>query len=458
MTEAVVELPPEQPREAPRSLLRQILAQGVTAGLIKLAAIVFSYLFLILLARNISEAEYGRYGFAISLVVFLGALATGGQQTAIVRFWPQFLGQGDPARAKGALWLGFGTVLAFSFVIMLLAVLVVSLGKLVNPGLATGYLYAAAFMVLPAGLCAFQSAALRAQGSVVGALLPSDILHRGGLLLALLFLLLQGGSEITAESMLWISGLLWLLVLAPQTVRILVGARRAAPDVAADYGIAGWRSSGAVFLALTLFGVLSQSADVLVLGLYFGPEETGGYFAALKVASLFLLFFLAANILSGPMISRAFHRGDLAEVQRICRAVSGLMVVPALLGLAIVVFAGPQILGFFGPAYSEAYPLLTVLATGTVCFILNGPAGSVLMMTGNERTLLKMLCISRVGMVVLQVALVPLIGPLGAALGNAFGNIALSLWARQFLRRCLGVDPSFVSLLSGRSKAAEARP
>ena len=456
MTEAAADPPTREPRKAPRGLLRELLSNGAKAGVIKVAAITLSYLFLIVLARNVTEAEYGRYGFAISLLVFLGVLANGGQPMAILRFWPQYLGQGDPARAKGALVLGFGTVLAASLGVMLLAALAVSLAKLFHPQLTTGYLYAAAFMILPAGLAAFQSSALRAQGSVVGAMLPTGVLHRGGLFLALL-LLLHWGKMVTAESILWISALVWLLVLMPQTVGILAGARKSVAAEAADYRIAGWRSSCAVFLALALLDALSHSADVIVLGLYFGPEQTGGYFAALKVASLFLMFFGAANVLTGPMISRAFHSGDLAEVQRICRTVSGMMLLPALLGLAILVLAGRQILGLFGPAYAEAHLLMVVLASGTACVILAGPSATVLMMTGHERTFLKIQAVSRVSMVATQIVLVPLLGPLGAALGHAFWSIVLCLSNRYFVRRRLGVEPSVASLLPGRAKAAEAR-
>ena len=457
MMEAAVELPLDERRKGPHSLVRELLAQGAKAGLIKVAAIALSYLFLIVLARNVSEAEYGRYGFAISLLIVLGVLASSGQPTAIVRYWPQYLGQGDAARAKGALSLGFAAVLAASFGVMLLAAIAISLAKLVFPGLETGYLYAAAFMVLPAGLTAFQSSALRAQGSVVGALLPTGVLHRGGLILALLAML-HWGSDISAASVLWISGVLWLVVLAPQTVGILVGARRIAQAQAANYDIPGWRSSCATFLALGLLSVLGQSADVVVLGLYYGPEETGGYFVALKVASLFLIFFASVNVLTGPMISRAFHAGDVEEVQRICRTISGMMLVPTLLGLAVLVFAGRQILGLFGPAYVEAYLLMIVLASGTAFAILAGPSGAALTMTGHEGRFLKILGVSRVAMIATQVALVPLIGPLGAALANAFWNIAFCLWARRCLLRHLGVDSSVFSLLPGRSTAVKARP
>ena len=215
-------------RKAPASLLRYFLAHGSSAAAIKLAAVILSYLFLILLARSVDEAEYGRYGFAISLTVFLGILANCGQGMAILRFWAQFQAKDDPARAKGAMLRSYLTVLIGAGGVVGLAFLGVALAKLLNPALDAGYLYAAAFLTFPSAIAAYQGAAMRALGFVARAMLPTDIFHRGVMVLALLYLL--GSSlELSAELVLWISGGLWLVLLIPQAVRIVRETRRQAP-------------------------------------------------------------------------------------------------------------------------------------------------------------------------------------------------------------------------------------
>ncbi len=433
-------------RKAPASLLRYFITHGSAASAIKLTAVILSYLFLILLARNVDAAEYGRYGFAISLTVFLGILANCGQGMAILRFWPQFLAGDDPARAKGVMIRSYGTVLVGAGATVGLAFLVVTLAKVINPGLDAGYLYAAAFLTFPSTLAAYQGAAMRALGFVARAMLPTEIFHRGFMVLALLYLI---GSrlQLSAELMLWTSGLLWLVLLVPQAIKIVSEMRRQAPGVEPNLDIPAWRGASLGLWGLGVLGILSQSSDVVVLGLYLGPEETGSYFVALKVATMFVIFFAVSNVLTAPMISRSFHGGDRAEVQRICRTMCSLMVVPALAGLLVVIFAGDLVLGLFGPGFAESHLVFVILSAGFVITVLAGPANLLLTMTGHEGKYLQILGSTRIAMVLAQVLLIPVLGPLGAAVGNALGQLGLVIWTRWFAIRHLAVDPTVFCLL-----------
>ena len=454
MTQAPADRDPIAARKASSSLLRYFLTHGSAAALIKLVAILLSYLFLILLARSVDEAEYGRYGFAISLTVFLGILANCGQGTAILRFWPQFQAENDPARAKGALLRSYTTVLVGTGSVVGLVFLAVTLVKLTTPGMDAGYLYAAAFLTFPSALAAYQGAAMRALGFVARAMLPSEIFHRGFLVLALLYLI--GGSlEISAELVLWISGVLWIAFLVPQAFTIIKETRHQATVARANLDIPAWRATSLGLWGLAVLGILSQSSDVVVLGLYYGPEETGTYFVALKVASLFVIFFATASVLTAPMISRAFHGGEGGEVQRICRTICSLLILPAICGMLVVVLAGDLVLGLFGPGFAEGQLVLVVLSAGFVIHVLAGPANMLLMMTGYEGKYLQILGTTRIAMVLAQVLLIPLLGPLGAAAGSAFGQIALAVWTRYFTLRHLGVDPTVLCLLGLRPRPGE---
>ncbi len=441
-------------RKAPASLFRYFLTHGSVGSVIKLAAVILSYLFLILLARSVDPAEYGRYGFAISLTVFLGILANCGQGMAILRFWPQFQAGDDPARAKGVMIRSYVTVLAGAGATVGLAFLVVTLAKLVNPGLDAGYLYAAAFLTFPSTLAAYQGAAMRALGFVARAMLPTEIFHRGFMLIALLYLI-GSNLQLSAELVLWTSGLLWLALLVPQAVKIVSEMRRQAPGVEPDLDIPAWRGTSLGLWGLGVLGILSQSSDVVVLGLYFGPEETGSYFVALKVATMFVIFFAVSNVLTAPMISSSFHAGDHDEVQRICRTMCSLLVVPALAGLLIVIFAGDLLLSLFGPSFAESHLILAILSAGFVINVLAGPANLLLTMTGHERKYLQILGSTRIAMVLAQVLLIPVLGPLGAAVGSALGQVALVVWTRWFAVRHLAVDPTVLCLLRARPGAGE---
>ena len=441
-------------RQAPASLFRYFLTHGSAAALIKLTAVILSYLFLILLARSVDEAEYGRYGFAISLTVFLGVLANCGQGVAILRFWPQFQAGADLARAKGVLIRSYATVLVGAGATVGLAFLAVTLAKVINPELDVGYLYAAAFLTFPSTVAIYQSSAMRALGFVARAMLPTEIFHRGFMVLALLYLI--GISlQLSAELVLWISGILWTIFLIPQAVKIITEMRSQAPAAKANLNIPAWRGASLGLWGLGVLGILSQSSDVVVLGLYYGPEETGTYFVALKVASVFAIFFGTTNVLTAPMISMAFHSGNYDEVQRICRTICSLLILPVACGILIVVFAGDLVLGLFGSGFSEGHLIFAVLSASFVTYVLSGPSTMLLTMTGHEGKYLQILGTTRVAMVLAQVLLIPVLGPLGAAIGNLLGQLALAVWTRWFALRHLAVDPTVLCLLDTRPRPAE---
>lgn len=431
--------------------LRFLLAHGMAAAAIKGAALLLSYSFLILFARNVSEAEYGRYAFAVSLCVLLSIVATLGQSTAILRFWSQFLSQNDPSRAKGVLWLGYRTVLIGTAAVIATGGLVVATLDFFYPELPTGYLYAGLFLIFPSAIAGYQASTMRALGYVTRALVPTEILHRGSLPLVVIAVLFSGAAP-SAVAVLWASGLLWILFLVPQGLRVLRHVEQQLPNVKARFDLPGWRGASLGLWALAVLGVMSQSSDIIVLGLLLTPEATAGYFVALKLALLFFVLSATVNILTGPMISRAYHGGNLRELQNICHAVCSLLLLPCVTAFLVFLFAGDLVLGLFGANYAKAELLVVVLSFGAMIHVLTGPSYSLLVMTGSERTFLQILAVTRVAMVVLQFALIPLLGPLGAALGNAIGQIALALWARRATLRAIGVEPSVLCLLPARAK------
>src|SRR5260370_8307219 len=51
------------------------------------------------LIRQLPAAEYGRYTFVLSVLVYIGLLATFGQDQGLLRYLPEVLGRGDRAAA-----------------------------------------------------------------------------------------------------------------------------------------------------------------------------------------------------------------------------------------------------------------------------------------------------------------------------------------------------------------------
>src|ERR1700687_4401925 len=52
------------------------------------------------LIRRLPAAEYGRYTFVLSVLVYIALLATFGQDQGLLRYLPEVLGRGDRAAAQ----------------------------------------------------------------------------------------------------------------------------------------------------------------------------------------------------------------------------------------------------------------------------------------------------------------------------------------------------------------------
>jgi len=107
-------------------------------------------------------------------------------------------------------------------------------------------------------------------------------------------------------------------------------------------------------------------------------------------------------------------------------------------------------LGFLGPAFGDGDPFLFVFAVGFGFNAVCGPVGYLLMLSGNERSYLKILFVCNSFGLAIQCMLIPLIGAIGAAIGSAAALVASGIWARMIAVEKIGVDPTLFSLIAPR--------
>src|SRR5690606_25905161 len=136
-----------------------------------------------------------------------------GQQTAILRYWPEESVAERPHKALEALRSG-GAVTIIAGIAVTLALLLGGIaGRLL--GLEDAHIIAAATLILPLALAEYWSSALRAQGSVWTALTPRDIVWRVGVPL-LVVGLFYAGVTLSGAAALLLTAAVLALALALQ--------------------------------------------------------------------------------------------------------------------------------------------------------------------------------------------------------------------------------------------------
>jgi O-antigen/teichoic acid export membrane protein len=161
------------------TLLRKGAWRAVGSLGIKVATAGLTYLTFVVLARTMTQVEYGHFAFGLALATVLAVAAAFGQPNAILRFWSESQAAGKPQEATQAVRSGTTLIaLAAVAISIVLCIGVFAVTGTVTLSDTTTHFYGAAFLILPMALAEYNSSALRAQGSLWTALLPRDILWR----------------------------------------------------------------------------------------------------------------------------------------------------------------------------------------------------------------------------------------------------------------------------------------
>ncbi|QDZ12153.1 lipopolysaccharide biosynthesis protein [Devosia ginsengisoli] len=418
---------------------------------IKVATAGLTYLTYVALSRTMTPDEYGHFAFGLAIATVLAIAAGVGQPMAILRLWPQESVAGQKQAAIAAVRSGSTlTILAGIIASLGLATVVFVTLQFVTLEDTASHFYGAAFLVLPMALAEYNSSALRAQGSLWTALVPRDIFWRLALPAAVLALFALGivlsGPDALVLSAALLSGMLALqfwqarradYVLAPAMGEVRSYWQRWG-------GISRWLMLGALIETAAL------NADVILVGLMLDLESSGVYFNAFRTAGLMTLFTFAIELVIAPMVAEHYHAGQMRQAQAIIALCTWAGFLFSLVIFAGFAFWGEWVLSFFGPAYAEGTLVLVLLALGLLFDAATGPSKIVMMMTGHERAYVGIFgIIMGLGFLV-QIAVIPIFGIVGAAAANMGARIvaqlAIALWCRQRI----GLDTSLLGAFSVR--------
>jgi O-antigen/teichoic acid export membrane protein len=431
-----------------RALLRTGLTRSLLSLLIKVATAGLTYAGLVVLSRTMDGAAYGDFAAGLALATVLAILAGLGQQIAILRFWPEDMAKSRSGSAEASLRAGGTLTVGAGLVLGLLTALVGLSAQLVfgTPD-SFGHWAATGALVLPLALAEYNSSALRAQGSVMAALLPRDIVWRLALPVATLLFWFSFGYALSGPEALLLAAALLLLSLALQYGWATLRDYRLLPGMAGT--AAYWKERGAIsrwFLIGAAVDTLALNADTILVGLLVDAQSAGVYFNAFRTAGLMTLFSFAVTLVVAPMISQHFHSGDLRKAQAITAAGCWAGFVFSLVAFAVFALWGTPILTLFGEGYGEAYPILMLLGFGLLIDAAAGPTRTVMMMTGHERTYVWIFGAITATGIVAQVLVLPMWGLVGAAAVNMVARILAQVALGWWCYRKSGIDPTILGI------------
>lgn len=429
-------------RQGVERLIHSRLArEAVWSFILKAASAGLGFMTTVVLARLLGAEGYGIYAYAYALITLLAMPAHAGLPNLIVRETARALAEGRPGRVKGA-WRWAGRVVALisiGLVGVVGPILVIWQGGWDTPA---GQTMAWALLLVPLmALGNLRGAALRGLKQIVAGQLPEFVLRPG------FFLLFVGGGAFLWRDGLSASDAMALHVLA-SLLAFGIGAwllwrhvpesvRRTTPEIEAR----GWLWSSTTFALMAGFSVVNNQAGTVILGLFETPDAVGRYRVAVQVAALAAFGLQAINMVVAPRFAELWAKGKKARLQRLVTSSAQVVLgFNVLVTLAFVLVGRPFFEIVFGHEFGGSYGPLLVLLVGQMVNSAAGSVGYLLNMTGHERDTAMGMGVAVVLNLMLNLALVPLLGIMGAAIATA-ASMALwnaLLWWRVWQR--LGIN------------------
>jgi O-antigen/teichoic acid export membrane protein len=435
-------------------LPQHILGPGLISLVIKVVGAVLAYGMVVAFAHLMSAEEYGRFAFGLNLAIIASTIGGFGFATGIMRYWPKYTVERDSSGARGVVRLGYIACFAGGLVMIGVALVGSLVSYFFQARLQFTEFAAIGCLGLIISLGDYSTNLLRAQGSTIVSMLPREVLWR---ILSVLVagLIFWFGIIVSGPIALIIcAGVLVVLTIWQiQNVHKHMTKKLDGTESRNDWRVL--RSSLLPLWASSIIFAMIQQFDVVIVGSLLGNAEAGAYFAAQKTAMLLSLVLIAGGLVAAPTMAALYHSGKRDELQRLCRNLAGAIAAVTAVGFLFLVIVGRQLLALFDPLFVSAYPVLLIVAVGSMVDAVAGPNAYLMQMTSYERPYLRVMAVCYALVLAAQFILIPLYGSIGAAIASAGGVVLWNVWAVAILRREAGLDPSLLSLIIAPSKSTK---
>ncbi len=422
-------------RPIARGAVLSVLLMGFGSGV--------GYAIQIFISRTLGAEEYGSYAYVLGLLNIVRTVVTLSFDMAALRFASNYYTEADWPLFRGFLWASRGTVGLLSLTGALLCGGVSLIWRdQLPPGLLRALL-AGCVLLTPSSLITLEVALLQALRSVYAARIPNVFLRP--IVLSAVLASAVYGYHLAATAALALAAntvgtvlallvSLWFLrKLVPSDARF--GSRVLAKRQWSLFCVANL-GQNLVYL------LLSQQADIVLVGSLVSTRDAGFYAAASQISTLCLLGVNSVNQFVAPILA-GFH--DQRSDNRLKQLLARIMLLNAVLSLPLifaVIALGPFLLGLFGSPFQAAYPVIVVLTLGSLFNALwGGLWGDLLTMTGfqNESAVI-VVAVTTLNLA-LTVVLTPRLGMVGAAYATAAAVFVRSALVALVVRRRLGFFP-----------------
>ncbi len=380
------------------SLLGNLLRQGAATG-----SAVFLFVLAAVAARYLGPEDFGIFSFALAFVFFFDIVLDPGLYHLLIR---------QIARNREETARYVRHAMAWKVVASPIAFALIAIGvHLLHDSTRVHYaVYVMAFAaVLKSAKDVYVTALVANERFGLNAI--SAFLERGGLLIAGVWVLVEGHGLIAFCWTFVAVRAVDLVVIRQMTVKVRAGAR-----TAVDWGFLRsliWAGApiGALYVTLNLYNYI----DTVMISVLRSQTETGWYGASFRVYEGLRMVPEVVGIVLLPLLSRAYARRDARLTQLVSTAYRYIVLLALLVSGVGVLLSADVISLAFGRDYEPAALALEILVVGMPFVFIVHFLQLAFIAMDRQALLLKVALVGLVANVALNAVVIPRYGYVGAA-------------------------------------------
>jgi O-antigen/teichoic acid export membrane protein len=437
-----------------RTVLREFARGTGVAFTLHLAAAGIAFLTQLLYARLLSPEQYGSLSVALAAVIVTSQVVLLGTPLANLQLIPIYRASRQWGLLRG--WMRWALAQSMAAAMAVVVVGVALWSQLsAMPGVGPEW-FPALLLLIPVCFIGVLQSQARAFKHIFLAKFPSEVMRPA--LAAITAVAVYSQVSLTATHVMWCTvgaACLVALVYLWGNRGLLAQAHR---QIRRRWAIRHWVQTSGQFLGHSVFHVLLERGDLVVVGWMLGPKAAGVFAIATALGKLLLFALSPVNAMTAPMMSGLYAEGRLPEMRRVLRA--GVAAAGTLaIVVSIPMFARPDLaLGLFGEHYGSGVRVLQIIALGNLTNALCGSAGLLVNMAEKQHIAWRVVGLAALLNLILLVWWIPIWGLEGAAAARAVSMAAWNITLATYARSTIGVDPSVLSIatwLGSRRKSSD---
>lgn len=410
-----------------------------------------------IVARTLGPAWFGIYTLGMAVANFVNIISQFGFDNGVVRYVARFRAQGDNERVRGAIIQS--VLIAFCISLVLAAIVFFGAGFIAetllnrDPRAAIiirGFSFALPFFVMMSMLVwatqGFQTVTYATYVQQLIRPITYFLLVVGVYVVVAVFL---GGVSEDGPPWSSIIGIAGAFV-ASMMVGVVAGVyflRRLYPSLFDRRVKPKFETRALVSVSIPMFvqrvtQYTNNWTGPLILTQFASAGAVGIFQAAFRTATLATLVRYAFNGIFSPIISNLHSQGSMEDLKYLYKDVTRWTFTGAFaLFMVVVLLAEEALRAFGGEAFVAGWRALIICSGAQLFSTVVGPSPRMLAMTGNQNVVMTASIIGAVTGIIATVALSPVFGIVGAAIGVSAAITTENAISLTMVRRRFGFWP-----------------